>query len=264
MCRARHLEPFIRRRLVRAELAAHAVRQDLRSAAGDGLQAAAVAQLPKNLLDGQARDFREVRDLHAGEALHVELREALVQRLHDAEVILERPGRMEPRNDVESCEVRVAHGVLDDRDGLRLRHRIGALLIRIAAKGAELTVGCADIRQIDVAVDIVVDDVPALLAAHMVSQSAEPGEVMAVEKPYPVLSRQALPAHHLLFDILIFACSQQNKKPPYSVPLPAARIARIACKLPLLYHRTFQIHRSKVIRRVRLINAMNMSVLQKQ
>ena len=171
---------------------------------------------------------------------------------------------MEPRNDVEPRKVRVAHGVLDDRNGLCLRHRIGALLIRIAAKGAELAVGCADIRQIDVAVDIVVDDVPALLAAHMVSQSAEPGEVMAVEKPDAILPRQALPAHHFRLDILIFACSQQNKKPPYSVPLPAARIARIACKLPLLYHRTFQIHRSKVIHRVRLINAMNMSILQKQ
>ena len=188
-----------------------------------------------------------MRDLHAGEALHVELREALVQRLHDAEVILERPGRMEPRDDVKPRRVRVAHGVLDDRDGLCLRHRIGALLICIAAKGAELAVRGADIRQVDMAVDVIVDNVPALFAAHVIGQGAEPGEVMALEEPYAVLPRQALSAHHLRLDILIFSCSQQNKNLRILCRSPQHVSARIACKLLLLYHRTFQIPRSKVM-----------------
>ena len=170
-----------------------------------------------------------------------------MQRLHDAEVILERPGRMESRDDVEPRKVRVAHGVLDDRDGLCLRHRIGALLVRIAAKSAELAVRGADIRQVDMAVDVIVDNVPALLAAHVIGQGAEPGEVMALEEPYAVLPRQALSAHHLRLDILIFSCSQQNKNLRILCRSPQHVSARIACKLLLLYHRTFQIPRSKVM-----------------
>ena len=71
MRRTRHGQPPIRRRLVRAELPAHAVGENLRTAARDRLQPRR-AQAQDHLAHGEPRRMGKMRDLHAREALQVE------------------------------------------------------------------------------------------------------------------------------------------------------------------------------------------------
>ena len=71
MRRTRHGQPLIRRRLVRAELPAHAVGEDLRAAARDRLQPR-IAQAQEHLTHGKPRRMGKMRDLHAREPLQIE------------------------------------------------------------------------------------------------------------------------------------------------------------------------------------------------
>ena len=150
-----------------------------------------------------------MRDLDAREALEVELGKPFMQRGQAHEIIVEAPCRMQSRDDVQSREVRILHGILDDGDGVVRRHRISALVLGIASEGAELAVRAADIREIHMAVHIVIDEVAAFLAPHMVGERTEPSDVLAVKEAQAVLARQALVRQHLLFDIFIALGSEQ-------------------------------------------------------
>ena len=144
-----------------------------------------------------------MRDLDAREPLDVELRERLVQRAHDIEILLKRPGRMQPRDDMQSREIRIAHRVAHNSDRLLLRHRIGARVLRIPPERTELAAARADIREIHMTVHIIIDDIAALTSAHRIRQSTEPGNITAVEQADAILARQALTAQNLLLDVPI-------------------------------------------------------------
>ena len=198
-----HGEPLRRRRLVRTETAPHAVGEDLRAAARNGLEPRLIAQAREHLSHGEPARLREMRDLDAREPLDIELWERLVQRAHDIEILLERPGRMQPRDDMQPREIRIAHRVAHDGDRLRLRHRISARVLRIPPERAELAAARADIREIHMTVHIIIDDIAALAPAHRIRQSAEPGDVVTVEQTDAVRARQALTAQDLLLDVPI-------------------------------------------------------------
>ena len=70
------------------------------------------------------------------------------------------------------------------------------------------------------AVDVIIDDVAAFLAPHMVGKSAEPREIRAREKAQPVFLRQPLAAHDLFFNIPILCTPQQKNAPLRSAHKP--------------------------------------------
>ena len=140
-----------------------------------------------------------MRDLDACEAFDIELGIRLMQRAHDAQVLLERPRRVQARDDVQPREIRVAHGIAHEVERLLLRHLIGAEIIGITAERTER----ADVRQIHMAVHIVVDIVSVLAPPHDIRHRAEPREVVAVKQPHAVLPRQPLAIQDLFLDIFI-------------------------------------------------------------
>ncbi len=52
-------------------------------------------------------------------------------------------------------------------------------------------------------IHIIIDDIAALAPAHRIRQSAEPGDVAAMEQTDAVRARQALTAQDLLLDVPI-------------------------------------------------------------
>ena len=209
MRRARDIQPLLRRRLIRAKLLPHAVGEDLCAAARDGLEACGL-ELFQHLAYREAGDFRKMCDFHAREALEIKLRELLVQRLQDAEVLLKAPGRVQAAHHMQTAHIRVFQCLAHEPYSLFFRHRIGTLIARIAAKGAELAVRGADVRQIDMAVHVVVDDIATFLLTHVISQRPQPSQVMAVEQTDAVLPAQPLALQHFLLDILVFFRREQN------------------------------------------------------
>ena len=105
--------------------------------------------------------------------------------------------------------MRILHRILDDGDGVRRLHLVGALVLSVAAESAKLAVCAADVRKVHMAVHVVVDDVAALFAPHMVGECTEPSDVPAVKEADAVLARQALFRQHLFFNIFIALGSEQ-------------------------------------------------------
>ena len=94
MRRARSVEPLLRRRLVRTQLFADAVGENLSAAACDGVESRRLEPF-QHLAHGKPRDLGKMRDLDAREALEVELGESFVQCTKPREVVIERPRGMQ-------------------------------------------------------------------------------------------------------------------------------------------------------------------------
>ena len=52
-------------------------------------------------------------------------------------------------------------------------------------------------------IHIIIDDIATLAPAHRIRQSAEPGDIAAVEQADAILARQALTAQNFLLDVPI-------------------------------------------------------------
>ena len=87
--RLHRLDPLRRRRLLRADDLAHAVREDFRSAARQAVEAVFLEQC-QDLADALARHLGEVDDLDRRERLDVCLRQCRLDLPHDSAVIRER------------------------------------------------------------------------------------------------------------------------------------------------------------------------------
>ena len=86
------------------------------------------------------------------------------------------------------------HGFLD-------AHRVRVLLAGLALEGAVGAGGVADVRQVEVTVDVEEDPVAVALGAHAVSQAAEPGQVVAGVQILAIGSGQALAGFDLGFEL---------------------------------------------------------------
>ena len=127
-----------------------------------------------------------------------------MQRAQTQEIVVKRPRRMQPAHNVQSREMRVAHRLRDVCHRLRRAHLVGARILCVAPKRTKLTVRHADIRQIHMAVHIVVDNIAAFLRAHMVGERAEPRDIVRGKERHAVLIRQALAALYFLLNIEVF------------------------------------------------------------
>ena len=83
-----------------ADDGAHPRRKNLRAAAGHGVHAR-LAQLDQRLLDGELGASRQVRDLHHGERLDVDLGKALLEPAHQVEEVFERQIGMQAADNVK-------------------------------------------------------------------------------------------------------------------------------------------------------------------
>src|ERR1700751_904289 len=67
-----------------------------------------------------------------------------------------------------------------------------------ATKRAELAVRHANVRGIDVAIDVEIRDVAVLLLAHVIREPADGEQIMRLIQRKPVFGMQALAREHLL------------------------------------------------------------------
>ncbi len=167
-----------------AQLPGQPGREDLRAAAGHGLQ-------PRRLQPGQrflGLDLPaapEVVDLGGREGLDLHVRMGGVDGADDPLVVLERPVRMMAAHDVDLAHLVADHGhhVLD---GVL----VGAGRALLAGEVAEGAGEHADVGGRDVAVDDEVDAVALAPGLDVVGQAAEPEQVVRREQREPILAAQ--------------------------------------------------------------------------
>ena len=106
---------------------------------------------------------------------------------------------MQPR------EMRIAHRIRDMRHRLLDTHLVRALVLSVASERAELTVRETDIREVHMAVHVVVDNITALLLPHAVSKRTNPRNIAARKEPQPILPCQPFTILYFLLNIQVFA-----------------------------------------------------------
>ncbi len=178
---AHHVEPLGGLRLLRRDDVAHPVNQDLAAAARDRVEAG-VAQARERLPDRQLRAARDVLDLRRRERVQVDL-VALLDAPEEILVVVEREIGMVPALHEQAGPAereRLLDLLVDDR----LREQVAlAPIAGAAVEGAEVAVGDADVRVVEVAVDDECDPVRVgLTAAELVRRAADGDEVAGAEQ----------------------------------------------------------------------------------
>ena len=127
------------------------------------------------------------------------LRKTLFESGDEIEKIFERQVRMQASHDVElGHRLAVAGGRC--LPGLLERHRISARSIFLAAKGAEPASGNANVRWIDMPVDVEVRNVAMHPLAHQVGQPANRQNVSGAIEVDAVVEAETLFRHHFFSD----------------------------------------------------------------
>src|SRR5215210_644166 len=194
---AHDVEPLLRSRLLRRDLVAHAIDEDLGAAARERVEAR-VAEPRERLVDRQLGAPRDVLHLARRERVQVDR----VARLDRAEEVFV----------VRDVEVRVV-AALHEQPGAADRERLLDLLeddrlgqqvalarvARAAVEGAEVAVRVADVRVVEVSVDDERDPRRVALAvADLVGDAADGHEVAAAEELECVLVGDAVTRASLL------------------------------------------------------------------
>ena len=191
---AGRFEPLVAVDFVIADDAPHALVEDLRAAAGQGIHAG-VAQPLQRFADGDFRAPGEVGDLHHGEGLQVHLGKALLEAAqHLAEPVQGQFG-MQSAHDVEfgdGLAPALAGAVPDLFQGHGVRLGVAHAL----AEGAQPATGHAHVGRVDVAVDVEIGGVAVQALAHEVGQVAEREDIGGAEQGEAVFESQALAGFH--------------------------------------------------------------------
>ena len=188
---AHHVEPLRRLRLLRRDDVAHAVDEDLAAAARERVEPR-VAQPRERLPDRQLRAPRDVLDLRRRERVQVDL-VALLDRAEEILVVVDP--------EVGVVAALHQHAGAADRERLldlleddRLRQQVALVAVAGAAvEGAEVAVGDADVRVVEVPVDDERDPVGiGLAAAQLVGDAADRDELArAKQRDGLVVARSA-------------------------------------------------------------------------
>ena len=134
--------------------------KDLRTAAGQRLEAA-VNELVEDLVGGQAGDLLEPVDLGGGGGLERDLGQRGLQLAQAARVVAPRQRRVQAVDDVQLGDALGLH-LPRQLDGLLDAHRVGLGLAGLALEGAVRAARGADVREVEVAVDVEVTRSPFL------------------------------------------------------------------------------------------------------
>ena len=173
-------EPPLPRYLFRAELRSHPLVEDLRPAAGEGAEPRPL-QLTERVGNGKTGDPREVVDLHGGERLHVELGGNPFHRPQHLPVECEGEVGVEPADDVDfgrPLRERLTGARLDLPEVVRIRTR----LVCCPREGTEGAPVDADVRVVDMAVDVEKDPVAVLPPVDQGGELSYCQEIVALEQ----------------------------------------------------------------------------------
>ena len=181
-----------------ADDVAHAVGKNLSTAAGKRIHTRGF-QLLQRFADRELRAPRQIRDLDHGERLEMDLRKALLEARAEIEEILKRQVGMQSADDVE---FRDRLGVSRGRgfECFVERHRVSAGRVFLSSKGAEAAGGHANIRGIDMAVDVEVRLVAVHALTHQVGHPAHGENVAGAVQGQCVIDIEALPCQHFVVD----------------------------------------------------------------
>ena len=194
---AHHVEPLRRLRLLRRDDVAHAVDEDLAAAAGDRVQAG-VAQARERLPDGQLGAARDVLDLGGRERVQMDL-VALLDRAEEVLVVIDpEVGMVAALHEQAGAAHR--ERLLDLLEDDRLREQVALVAVaRAAIEGAEVAVGDADVRVVEVAVDDERDPLGIGLAPpQLVGRAAHCHELARAQQRHRLLLGDALAIERLL------------------------------------------------------------------
>jgi hypothetical protein len=134
-------------------------------------------------------DLLEVDDFDRGEGLDVQFRGDFADRLQHRGVVVEREPGMESADDVQfgcTC-LGSLDGFLAD---LVNRVLVGALVALLAVEGAEGTAEGADVRVVDVPVDVEPGDIPVHPTPDQVRQCAHGMDVVRLVEKKSILARK--------------------------------------------------------------------------
>ncbi len=169
----------------------------------------------------------EPGDLDRREGLQVQPRKRLVQAADHAHVPAQRPRRMRAADHVQLGAAGVGRLLAAGQHFLLVEH-VSVRVADVAAVGAQRAAIDADVRRVDVGVDVVIDRVAVAAAAGEVGQLADRMEIdLGREEQLPVGRRQP-PARFDLGADLIQGCGKDvhsNKSivPTTSSPMLTTR-----------------------------------------
>src|SRR5215471_21684910 len=176
MRRAGRIDPFAPVDLVVADDPADTLVEDLGATAGKGIHAR-VAKTLQSLADGDLRAPGEVRDLHHGERLQMDLGKALLEPAQHFAIPVERQLGMQPAYDVElGYRLRPTFSRLVP--DLFQRHGVRLGIAHAFAEGAKAAACHANVGRVDVAVDIEVGTVAVEALAHDIGQIADAQDIV--------------------------------------------------------------------------------------
>ena len=154
-----HPQPFITHGLERCDALTHAVHQDFSPAAGDGSQTCFL-ELSQQILHGQIKHLLKMNELARAEGMDVDLRELFFDVREHVQIPVQGQRRVVStlHQDLVSPQ---SNGFLDLLIQLFFGDDVGIFVLGGAIESAELAVDVADVGVVDVAIDIVGDDLVA-------------------------------------------------------------------------------------------------------
>src|SRR5437763_1277683 len=141
--------------------------------------------------------------LNHRERFQVKLRILLLQRYQQIREVAERQLRVESAGDVQLSRA-FTYRLSGDLQRIVDVVRVSVRLARRAIEAAELAVDVANIRRIEMPIDVEVSGAAVLLSTHYIGQLAERVQVVGMEKGEAVIERQTLARLHLGADVAEF------------------------------------------------------------
>src|SRR3954471_16685028 len=176
----------------------NAVGKNFRTTPGKGIDARGF-QLLQRLCNRELGAFRQVRYLNHGESFQVHLRKALLQSGNEIEEILKRQIGMQAADDMKlgyCFTVAGSRGFKCFVEG----HRVSPRRILFPSESAQPAGGYANIRRIDMAIDVEISLVAVHSFANVISQPTDCENIASAIQRYPISEVEALACKDFFMD----------------------------------------------------------------
>ena len=200
MGRTRDLDPLAAVDLVVADDPAHALRENLGAAAGQGIDSR-VDQPLDHFRVRKLAPPRQVGDLDHCERLQMDLGKTFFEAAKHLAIPVQRQLRMQPADDMKLGD-RVRVAVSRRFPHLVERHGVGARVLGLFAERTETATRHADIGRIDVPVYVEVGYIAVQILAHEVGHVADSEQVRTAIESEAVFIIQPAPGENFIEDRL--------------------------------------------------------------
>ena len=85
----------------------------------------------------------------------------------------------------------------------------------VSSEGAKFAARNANVREVHVAVDVVINEVSANFFPHVIGERAQPTQFIAREQKFSVLTTEPLAVQNFPFNLLKLSSDKQNFFPPF-------------------------------------------------